>query len=1279
MNKTNCPLILLWILPILLFAQNDDYRLAPGITPAQELPQYVLPELDNKALYQAEMARRGPGIAPKFAENIEVDISPATHGIWETASNGNLVWRIRLYSQHARSLNLGFSKYIMPPGGSLILYEATNKIILGPFTPADNEDHEQLWTPIVEGDDLVVEVQLPPAEQSNLKLTLKSVNHDFIGFAEMSSSIVSGSCNLDVICGAADGWGIVDGYRDIIRSVAVISTGGSTSCTGFLVNNVLSDCTPFFMTADHCGINSGTAPSLVTYWNFENSTCRQPDSPESGGPGDGQLNDFNTGSIFRCAYDPSDMTLVELDDPVSETANAFFAGWSAEFVMPEDTIIAIHHPSTDEKRISFEFQPAQPGAGLSDNVVDISVADHVIVPDWDIGTTEPGSSGSPLFNNQKQVVGQLHGGGAACGNDLYDSYGWFNTSWEGGGTPATALKFWLDPNDSGILSIPGKDCGFSIGVEQPVATVCAPADAVYNLVVAENFAGDVTLTAANLPPGTTATFDPNPAAPGASVTLTISNTNAVASGQYSITVEGTDGADEASSNISLTVFDGAPASVGLQNPPDLGLDITTSPLFGWDPAINSGNYEIEVAYDADITNVVASVTGLTDPQYLVFGLDVLTTYYWRVRANNNCGIGPWSETWSFTTANIACTSDAATDVPIPIDSGLPNTVVSTLEINSSGEIIDINVANLDISHTYVGDLAGTLTSPEGTMVQLFNQPSSCSEDNLLVSFDDTAPNTSTDFEQTCNGSPLAISGDFQTVDPLAAFNGENPQGIWTLTIFDLLGLDGGNVNGWNLEICATVIPDFSIAPSESEFDICTGQTVQFDLTMGTAFAGDITLSAMGNPAGSTIDFSANPVTPGGTTTVTISGITTSGSFTIDVEGTDGTDMGTTSITINAQEGPGQAVLTAPTNLLTNVSLYPTMSWQAATGSSSYLVEIAEDAGFTSIIDQMTVAGTSWSVVNALNFNTLYFWRVTAINDCGEVFSEVFEFTTVPNLELNINPIAQTICNIDEAVFDITVAEGFNDPASISFTISPSLAANVTFDVDPSNVPPGTTVSATLTDLAANPTGAYVITFMVDDGVNSSDIAGQLTLEAAPDQTTLTLPTDGATAIVVTPTLEWAAVPNAFFYEVEVATDAAFANIILTEMVNTTNYTIPNPLAYQTTYYWRVTAENNCGGSLTDGFSFTTDILDNVKEIAGNAFHIQPNPSKGQTAVVFDHPTTVALHMELRSIDGRLLQRRTMAPGGEVLLVDLSSYSDGVYVIRLQTSEKSIARRIVLQR
>ena len=51
---------------------------------------------------------------------------------------------------------------------------------------------------------------------------------------------------------------------------------------------------------------------------------------------------------------------------------------------------------------------------------------------WDEGVTEPGSSGSPLFDQNGRIIGQLYGGSAACQGTSangYDYYGRLGVSW----------------------------------------------------------------------------------------------------------------------------------------------------------------------------------------------------------------------------------------------------------------------------------------------------------------------------------------------------------------------------------------------------------------------------------------------------------------------------------------------------------------------------------------------------------------------------------------------------------------------------------------------------------------------------------------------------------------------------------------------------------------------------------------------------------------------------------------------------------------------------------
>ena len=409
--------------------------------PVMEVPSvdYALVELEDQ---QRELS----GLAPRFAIPNAVLASPETDGLWEVVDEDTSVWRWRVSSPGALSLNLGFTSYCMPEGGALSVRAADLSHVLRPFTAHDNAEHGELWTPVVLSDELMIELTIPTSARGELNLVLGWVNVGYRGFGA-DDFLKSGSCNVDVVCPEGDGW------RDEIPSVAVISTGGSLFCTGFMVNNTAEDQTPYFMTANHCGIYSGNAASLVVYWNYESPTCGQQ--------GGGSLSDWQSGSYFRAAYSASDFTLVELDENPDPTWSVTFAGWNRGGAAP-NSAVAIHHPNCDEKSISFEYD----GTATTSYLGTSSPGDgtHIRVIDWDVGTTEPGSSGSPLFDPHNRVVGQLHGGYAACGNDLSDWYGKFSVSWIGGGSSSTRLSNWLDPGGTGATTVdtlvPGQSyCG----------------------------------------------------------------------------------------------------------------------------------------------------------------------------------------------------------------------------------------------------------------------------------------------------------------------------------------------------------------------------------------------------------------------------------------------------------------------------------------------------------------------------------------------------------------------------------------------------------------------------------------------------------------------------------------------------------------------------------------------------------------------------------------------------------------------------------------------------
>jgi lysyl endopeptidase len=392
-------------------------------------------EMDRTALARQDRIREEQGEPYRFAEVQKVSLTPEAAGTWETLPNGKNLWRLRINAPDVLSLNLGFTRFWMPADARLLVYPASGEGPVLAFDETDNADHGELWTRVLIAKEVVVELEVDPAFRWQVELELTDIGRGYRYFGEDLAD-KSGACNIDVICPEGNDW------RDEIATVGVYSLGGSTFCTGFMINNTDEDGTPYFVTAYHCDVRAGLAPSIVVYWNF--------DSPSCGQQGAGSLDDVQNGSTLRAEYETSDVALLELDDFPDPAFGVTYAGWNRTNSIPSSAV-CIHHPNTDEKSISFEDDPltvtsyrgsTSPGDGT-----------HLQVRDWDLGTTEGGSSGSPLFDENHYVVGQLHGGQAACGNNERDWYGWFHVSWNGGGAAESRLRDWLDPSGSGAETV----------------------------------------------------------------------------------------------------------------------------------------------------------------------------------------------------------------------------------------------------------------------------------------------------------------------------------------------------------------------------------------------------------------------------------------------------------------------------------------------------------------------------------------------------------------------------------------------------------------------------------------------------------------------------------------------------------------------------------------------------------------------------------------------------------------------------------------------------------
>jgi hypothetical protein len=384
----------------------------------------------------------------RFGIEHEVALNLENSGLW-TEEDGYAVWRLAVHCPEAVSVSFDLTTYDVPKGGELFIWNGDRSAFLGSFNHLNAKPWGGLALGILHGDRAVLEYRVPATQEEIGNIEVGTIVHGYRTMLRDDESLPvspadcgpfgnSGACNINVNCPSGADW------QTEKKSVALIVNGGFAVCTGALVNNTAQDGTPYFLTANHC---LGNPSTWVYYFNHESSTCSGSTGPTNQSISGGTLLANNGGSDFA---------LIELSSTPPASFNVQYAGWDASGASPANAT-GIHHPSGDVKKICFE----------EDSPYTSSTGGAQVwwIDQWESGVTEPGSSGSPLFDQNHRIIGQLYGGAAACSgasnNGQYDFYGRFNVSWNSGSSASSRLKDWLDPGNTGITVLDGYPEGFS--------------------------------------------------------------------------------------------------------------------------------------------------------------------------------------------------------------------------------------------------------------------------------------------------------------------------------------------------------------------------------------------------------------------------------------------------------------------------------------------------------------------------------------------------------------------------------------------------------------------------------------------------------------------------------------------------------------------------------------------------------------------------------------------------------------------------------------------------
>jgi hypothetical protein len=365
------------------------------------------------------------GLARDFTQEVAVNSSATNPQDWTVLTDGSRIWRTEVSSANAMGLRVHLQGLSLPAGAQLVAYSPEQPMAGTAITAASLNGEQEVWTETILGDKVVVECQLQPGvDPAKVLFSVTGVSHLFQlpGVAPDMAVVPNTPCENDVTCYPA--WATV---ASGVARMGFVENGNSYVCTGCLLNTVPTTYTPYFLTANHCILSQTVASTLELWWFYQTSSCNG--TP----PLLNQVPHTSGGADFLATFGPNDFTFLRLRQ--SPPAGAQYLGWSAGAPSVGTAASIVHHPGGNPTKISLGTV-----ANTESYFWDIQ---------WNSGVTEQGSSGSPLFNSNLQVIGQLYGGNSSCVNPSgIDQFGRFDVTYP-------RIAQWLQPAAAKTIGLSG--------------------------------------------------------------------------------------------------------------------------------------------------------------------------------------------------------------------------------------------------------------------------------------------------------------------------------------------------------------------------------------------------------------------------------------------------------------------------------------------------------------------------------------------------------------------------------------------------------------------------------------------------------------------------------------------------------------------------------------------------------------------------------------------------------------------------------------------------------
>lgn len=421
------------------------------------LPEVVVPALDMDQVFIEDEARAETGKPPFYGRRVPMDLNMESNGEWMSLENGDRVWKLKIHAPGALALDLFYDQWLIPEGGQVHLYNPEKGEYIGAYTSATNTKSGYFSTRSISGETTIIEYYEPAAVTGKGRINIQDVGYTYRDLGQLNSR--ADPCQVDINCPEGQDW--QDEKKGVVRLQISVSGGGQSLCSGSLVNNTALDCAPYVLTAFHCVDNvinnQSDLDQMKFNFNYEKFYCD-----------DGIV--FGSHFVVGCSIAArsnsgsgygSDYALLLLHDDVPLQYQPYWNGWNLQSTNVAGGGVGIHHPAGSEKKISTSTQTYVSTAYFGGGPQAYWRV-YWAATESGHGVTEGGSSGSPLFDTNKLIVGTLTGGSSYCnsvqpgGQTQPDFYGKMSYHWnQNSGAQTIDLKELLDPLNTGQTVLMG--------------------------------------------------------------------------------------------------------------------------------------------------------------------------------------------------------------------------------------------------------------------------------------------------------------------------------------------------------------------------------------------------------------------------------------------------------------------------------------------------------------------------------------------------------------------------------------------------------------------------------------------------------------------------------------------------------------------------------------------------------------------------------------------------------------------------------------------------------